>query len=156
MLSIDYSTIFSRFFSQVEGNECAEMEKNYITAMLDEWLHSSVAQMSFRKLFSSISLDDETQMVDFEMKRSVDEDSDKEFVIDVLAMGLGIKWLKPKMVSTKNVRQMMGSKEEKWYSQKEHLSELRNLYESLQKEQQSAISERNTYYNSYMDKKKGR
>ena len=153
MLSIDYTTIFSRFFTQVEGNEFAEMDKNYITEMLDSWLHSATSQINVRKLFSTIKLDDETQMVDFEMKHSIDDETDIDFVTEILAMGLGIKWLKPKILTPKNVHQMMGSKEEKFYSQQAHMSELRNLYDMFTKEQQKTISDRNTYHNSYTAKK---
>ncbi len=154
MLSIDYQAIFSRFFTQVEGNEFAQIDKNYITEMLNSWLHSATSQINVRKMFSTLSLDDEIQVVDFEMKHSIDDESDKDFVIEVLGMGLGIRWLKPKILTPSNVRQMIGSKEEKWYSQQSHMAELRNLYDTFQKEQQKTISDRNTYYNSYIAKKK--
>ena len=88
--------------------------------------------------------------MNFEMKYSTDDDFDKEFIMDVIGIGMVIEWITPKINSLNNIVQVFGSKEEKFYSQSNHLNELRNLKKSLINEQQSIIKERGYIWNSYL------
>ena len=46
---------------------------------------------------------------------------------------------------------MFGSKEEKFYSQSQHLSELRGLVNDSRKQQRRMIADRGYAWNSYLD-----
>jgi hypothetical protein len=85
------------------------------------------------------------------MKYSIDEFTDEEFVIEVLALGTAIAWLEPKINSLTNVAQFFGSKEEKFYSQSAHLSELKGLLSDLKKQQRRMIADRGYVWNTYVD-----
>jgi len=151
MASLDYNKIYSRLFSKIEAYDFIELPEDELNDFLCNWLHSASANPYVRRLFKTFSLDDEIQEVSYEMKYSVDEFSDVEFVTEVLTLGVVVAWLEPKINSINNIAQMFGSKEEKFYSQSAHLSELQNLINSCKKQQRRMIADRGYAWNSYLD-----
>ena len=151
MTSLTYDVIYSRLFSKIEAYDFIELSEEELNDFLCNWIHSASANPYVRRLFSSFVLDDEILTVSYEMKYSVDEFSDKEFVLEILSLGMGLAWLEPKINSINNIAQMFGSKEEKFYSQSQHLSELRGLKNDFKKQQRRMISDRGYAWNSYLD-----
>ena len=151
MTSLKYHEIYSRLFSRIEAYDFIELPTDDLNDFLCNWIHSASANPYVRRLFSSFELDDEILTVSYEMKYSVDEFSDKEFILEVLSLGMGLAWLEPKINSINNIAQMFGSKEEKFYSQSQHLSELRGLKNDFKKQQRRMISDRGYAWNSYLD-----
>lgn len=151
MASLDYSKIYSRLFSKIEAYDFIELSEDDLNELLCDWIHSASANPYVRRLFSTFSLDDEIQQIEYEIKYSVDDFSDEEFVIEVLTLGIVIAWLEPKKNSINNIAQMFGSKEEKFYSQSAHLSELQNLINGCKKQQRRMIADRGYAWNSYLD-----
>ena len=151
MTSLNYDNIYSRFFSKVEAYDFLELPEDNVYAFLSEWLHSVTANPYVRRLFNKFNIDDEVQEISYEMKYSVDEDTDKEFLKEILSLGMIVAWLEPKVNSINNIAQMFGSKEEKFYSQSQHLSELRNLVNDAKKQQRRMIADRGYAWNSYLD-----
>ena len=127
------------------------MSEETLNEFLCNWLHSATANPYVRRLFSSVVFDDELGELTYEMKYEVDEDSDKEFVIEVLSLGMAINWLEPKINSITNINQFFGSKDEKWFSQASHLSELRGLLNDFNKQQRRKIADRGYAWNPYLD-----
>ena len=78
-----------------------------------ERLHSVVGKPRVRRLFSSLTLDDEIQEMTFALNNSVDEESDKDFVLEILSLGMAIEWLQPQVDSVIHTSVMIGGKEEK-------------------------------------------
>ena len=113
MASIKYDEITSSLYSKIEAYDFLDLGTDELHDFLVSWLHTAVSKPYVRKLFSSIVLKDEIMSVEYEMKNSIDEETDREFIIEVLALGTGIQWLTPKINSTVNINQMFGSKEEK-------------------------------------------
>lgn len=153
MTSLDYNKIYSRLFSKIEAYDFIELPEADLNELLCDWIHSASANPYVRRLFKTgkFILDDEVQEISYEMKYSVDEFSDAEFITEVLALGVVVAWLQPKVNSINNVAQMFGSKEEKYYSQSSHLSELRGLVNDSRKLQRRMIADRGYSWNSYLD-----
>ena len=68
-----------------------------------------------------------------------------------MTLGVVVAWLEPKKNSINNIAQMFASKEEKFYSQSQHLSELRGLVNDSRKQQRRMIADRGYAWNSYLD-----
>lgn len=151
MTSLTYDVIYSRLFSKIEAYDFIELPEDDLNGLLCDWIHSASANPYVRRLFKSFNLDDELQEISYEMKYSVDEFSDTEFIVEVLALGVVVAWLEPKVNSINNIAQMFGSKEEKFYSQSQHISELRNLVNDSIKKQRRMIADRGYAWNSYLD-----
>lgn len=150
MPSLSYENIYSKFRLKASAYDLITMNDDDVSVFLCEWLHSSINKPYIRRLFASLTLDDLLQEMKFEMKYSTDDDFDEEFVMDIVSIGMVIEWVTPKINSLNNIVQVFGSKEEKFYSQSNHLNELRNLKKSLINEQQSIIKERGYIWNSYL------
>ena len=89
------------------------MPEDDLNELLCDWIHSASANPYVRRLFKSFSLDDEILEIQYEIKYSVDEDTDKEFLKEIFSLGMIVAWLEPKVNSINNIAQMFGSKEEK-------------------------------------------
>ena len=113
MASLNYDNIYSRFLSKVEAYDFLELPEDSVYTLLSEWLHSVIANPYVRRLFKTFNIYDEVQEIKYEMKYSVDEDADKEFLIEIISLGMIVAWLEPKVNSINNIAQMFGSKEEK-------------------------------------------
>ena len=150
MTSLDYNKIYSRLFGRIEAYDFIELPTDDLNEFLCNWLHSASANPYVRKLFTTFNLDDEIQTMTYEMKHSVDEFADEDFIIDVISLGMVVTWLEPKVNSINNIAQMFGSKEEKFYSQSQHLSELRGLINDSKKTQRRMIADRGYVWNSYL------
>ena len=151
MTSLTYDIIYSRLFSKIEAYDFIELPEEELNDFMCNWIHSASANPYVRRLFKSFSLDDEIQEVSYEMKYSVDDFSDTEFIIEILSLGMVVAWLEPKINSINNVAQMFGSKDEKWFSQAQHLSELKGLVNDSKKQQRRMIADRGYAWNSYLD-----
>jgi len=151
MASIKYDKIYSRLFTKIEAYDFIELSKDMLNEFLCNWLHSATANPYVRRLFKSFSADDEIQVITYEMKYSIDELTDEEFVIEVLTFGVAISWLEPKVNSITNIAQMFGSKDERFFSQSQHLSELRGLLYDFQKRQRRMIADRGYAWNTYLN-----
>ena len=80
---------------------------------MKEWLHEIVAFPWVRKIFSSITLDDVLEELNFELVNSVDEQSDNDFVIKLFTDGFVICWMRPRVETAINLATVIGGKDEK-------------------------------------------
>lgn len=162
MLSISYEEIFSRFYTKVEAYDLMTLynDVKMQNAILCSWLHSAISAPYVYRLFSTITLPKEDNIVElsdndnvikFELNRSIDDYSDKNFIIEILSYGIALAWIEPKVNSLTNISQMFGSSAEKWYSQSMHLNEIRNLRDDLYNKQRSLIRDRGYSSNDYLD-----
>jgi hypothetical protein len=76
---------------------------------------------------------------------------DQEFVIELLALGIAIKWMEPKVKSVLNTSNFYGSKEERTYSPASHLKQLQETFSIMKKEQRRMIADRGYIKNAYTD-----
>ena len=145
---LSYSTLFSRVLNKINDPKELSLDESDLLEIYTERLHSVVGKPRVRRLFSSISLDDEIQEMTFTLNNSVDEESDKDFVLEILSLGMAIEWLQPQVDSVIHTSVMIGGKEEK-----KLLDNHKNMIERLdnmKKEQNKMIRDYGYMYNSYI------
>ena len=145
---LSYSTLFSRVLNKINDPKELSLDESDLLEIYTERLHSVVGKPRVRRLFSSISLDDEIQEMTFTLNNSVDEESDKDFVLEILSLGMAIEWLQPQVDSVIHTSVMIGGKEEK-----KLLDNHKNMIErldSMKKEQNKMIRDYGYIYNSYI------
>lgn len=118
-MATPYEKIYKRFLQKCTDFNIAEFDDFTFEEMLDGWLNSAVVRV--RKCQHDLSLRDDDAKV-------FSEDlSDLE--VELLSCGMLDSWLGQYLHSTENVLMMIGGKEEKYYSQANHIAELRALKE---------------------------
>lgn len=145
---LSYSTLFSRVLNKINDPKELSLDENDLLEIYTERLHSVVGKPRVRRLFSSLSLDDEIEEMTFTLNNSVDEESDKDFVLEILSLGMAIEWLQPQVDSVIHTSVMIGGKEEK-----KLLDNHKNMIErldSMKKEQNKMIRDYGYMYNSYI------
>lgn len=169
MPSLKYNEVYSRFFRRAEAYDLI-FEDTGMKAKVDylsDLLHMSCSEPYVRRLFSELTLTDDEYdedyyeynigegldygTIDYEMKDVVDETSDEDFVIDVLSYGMVAGWLRPKVNSMVNISQLISTSDSKYYSQAQHISELRSLLEDIELKQYKIIRDRGYINNSYIN-----
>ncbi len=146
---LPYNTLFSRVLNKINDPKELSLNENDLLEIYTERLHSVVGKPRIRRLFSSLSLDDDLQQFDFKLNNSVDEDSDKDFVLELFTLGMTIEWLQPQVDSVIHTSVMIGGKEEK-----KLLDNHKNMIErldSMKKEQHKMIRDYGYMYNSYIN-----
>ena len=145
---LSYSTLYSRVLNKINDPKELSLDENDLLEIYTERLHSVVGKPRVRRLFSSISLDDEIQEMTFTLNNSVDEESDTDFVLEILSLGMAIEWLQPQVDSVIHTSVMIGGKEEK-----KVLDNHKNMIERLgnmKKEQNKMIRDYGYIDNSYI------
>ena len=145
---LSYSTLFTRVLNKINDQKELSLDENDLLEIYTERLHSVVGKPRVRRLFSSLSLDDEIQEMTFTLNNSVDEESDKDFVLEILSLGMAIEWLQPQVDSVIHTSVMIGGKEEK-----KLLDNHKNMIDrldSMKKEQNKMIRDYGYMYNSYI------
>ena len=127
MASLSYDEIFSDFLGSVTDYGLASIDIDDMYGLMTEYLHKTLSLSYVRRLLSSVSLDDTIQEITFEVAYPVDDTADIDFIKYILSKGMVIEWLKPQVRSRLNIAQFFGGKEQKYYSQAQHISELRGL-----------------------------
>lgn len=109
-----YEEIYSQFYSkETDPTFFKKYSKDEAYELMRTWLHSIIATPYVRKCFSTITLDDELLELTFELKNSIDEDSDNYFVKDILAQGMVICWMQQQIDKAVSLATVIGGKEEK-------------------------------------------
>ncbi|MBQ4523331.1 MAG: hypothetical protein IJA10_10330 [Lachnospiraceae bacterium] len=143
MPSIEYEAIYKRALTRINDLELANYTQDDFYDFLKEWLHSASSSTLLRKKFSKYLLDDELKFLYFELKNTVDENYDKDFVTSILAKGVIINYFPSKLESTVNLATFIGGKEEK-ISRNNYNQNMERL-QKLEREFERELS-RHTYY----------
>lgn len=131
-----YEKIYNRFLSRTTDFNLAELDDYTLNEMLKSWLYSAIIKT---RTSSDLSVRDEENEV-FESDLS-------DLDVELLAMGMTLAWLDQTLNSTELTLQFLGGKEEKFYSQSAHISELRNLRADTLREMQQLYTY-DTYNNN--------
>ena len=130
-----YEKIYNRFLSRTTDFNLAELDDYTLNNMLKSWLHSAIIKA---RTSTNLSHNDENEVF-------VNELSGLD--VELLAMGMTLAWLDQTLNSTELTLMMLGGKEEKFYSQSAHISELRNLRADTLREMQQLYTY-DTYNNN--------
>ena len=140
-MATPYEKVYNRFLQKISDFNLAEADDYSFDEMMNGWLNSAAIRV--RKCQHDLSKRDD------ELQEFEEDLSDLE--IELLALGMVDAWVTPMLNSTELTLQFIGGKEEKYYSQSQMLSELRNL----KKENSLEMNRLHNYYtytnNSYFD-----
>lgn len=147
-MTSEYEEIFSRVFGKINDPKLITLNDNDRNEIMTEWLHAVYSKPRIRRLFSSITCDDDMEEIIYELNESVDEYSDKEFVEELFVLGMMIEWLEPKVNSIVYTAPMIGGKEEKKILDN-YRYDIQRLHD-MKTEQMKMIRDYGYMYNSYI------
>ena len=140
-MATPYEKIYNRFSQKITDFNLSEIDDYSLDEMLQGWLNSAIVNV--RKRENNLSLRDD-KLQEFEADLS-------DLEIELLALGMKLAWIDQYLNSTENVLQFIGGKEEKYYSQANHIAELRELRKDTVREMQSLHNYDTYTNNSYFD-----
>ena len=152
MTSLKLDDVYSSFLDKVTDFDLGSYEDDILEELLMGYLKGALSIPYLRAIFTTVSIDDYDEVINFTLK--TEDGFDEQFVIELLSKGMVIKWLEPQVKSKVNTAQMFGGKEQKWFSQATHLSELKDLLENERIELNKLIRDRGSIYNPYLTRKK--
>lgn len=134
-----YEIVYGRFLNRTVDFNLAELDDYTLNEMLKSWLHGAIIRV---RTTGDLTRDDENEVFENEL-------SDMD--VELLAMGMTIAWLDQTLNSTELTLQFIGGKEEKYYSQSAHISELRALRADTLREMQQLYTYNTYTSNDYFD-----
>ena len=141
-MTSDYSDIYSRFYMRVKDYDLSQLTERMANELLNGYLRSTASKPMVRRLFTSFVMDDDVEEIEYELKEILDEDSDRDFVEEVMAIGMIECWASPRYHSTLLTNQLLTNSEQRYYSQSAHLAEVKELYLKSQNDLRKLIRDR--------------
>ena len=108
-----FEDIFSRFLLKVTDYNFVRLEEDTVNEMMIGWLKATLSKPYVRRIFSSLTIDEDFEEIEFELKNPVDEQSDADYVEELVATGMVVEWVTPQVNSVINTQQMLSGKEVK-------------------------------------------
>lgn len=139
-MATPYEKVYDRFLNRMTDFNLAELDDYTLSEMLKNWLYSAIVRT---RTYSDLSARDE--------ENEAFENDLSNLDVELLAMGMTLAWLDQHLNSTENVLQFIGGKEEKYYSQANHISELRALRADTLREMQQLYTYDTYTNNDYFD-----
>lgn len=149
-MTLQYEDIFSIFLSKITDYSFLEYDENFVRGQMVAWLRSSSSSPRLRTKFSEFVLNDEEAVLIFVLKNSVDEQSDCDFVADVLARAMVIAWLEPEVKNVLLTKQLLTGSEERFYAQANHISQLEQMLNTAKTEFKNILRDYGYLNNSYI------
>lgn len=145
---MDYELIYGKFLSKIDDPKLLTYDEETLYEILYDYLASALTNPDVRKLFKTLSVDDRTEKVVYTMNVSIDEYSDTNFILEILAKGMVIQWMTQKLDTALSLATVIGGKEEKMIRNeyKNNMARLKELKVELKK----MIRDSNYIDNSYI------
>ena len=135
-MATPYEKIYDRFLNRITDFNLGELDDYTLSEMLKGWLHSAAVNV---RTSTNLSARDD-------MNEAFNDDL-TDLDIELLAMGMTLAWIDQTLNSTELTLMMIGGKEEKYYSQANHIAELRALREDTRREM-NRLHNYDTYVNN--------
>lgn len=149
MTSVSYESIFNLFLGSITDYKLASLDESDAMVLMTEYLHESLAEPYVSRIFKNILTDDNERMLTYELAYAPNGD-EANFVVNALSKWMVYEWLHHQVRSVVNTAQFFGGSEQKFYSQSNHLSELRALQDDAYHEARFYIQDRGWITNSYL------
>lgn len=149
-MTSEFEEIYSRFYLRVEDYNIVGLEEKLVKEMMNGWMKSTLAQPYIRRLFDTLTIDTDVEEIDYTLKFPISDDEDKDFIEEVIALGMVVEWVSPKYFSTLNTSQFFSNSEQKFYSQANHMAELKDMYHRAKNDLRKMIRDRGYIYNGYI------
>jgi hypothetical protein len=139
-----YTQIFNVFLSKIEDSDLPQLSENDQMLELNTWLDSALGEMEIEgvKIIHDIHDRDSVKGI-FNNTLSVGE-------IEVIARYMVIAWYDRKINSLEHILLFVGTKEEKFTNQKDHLAALKSARQSYRQEVRRMIAEYGFKNNIYL------
>jgi len=153
-MTSSYNDIYSRFLNKIRDYEFAGLPEPNATEQMREWLQSALSRSYIYRIFNTFSADDEIAEIEYTLKTPVDDYSDRNFVEELLGNAMVYEWISPKVKTTTLTNQLVtNAKEQRFFSQQQHIAQLRELKADIELETRSMLRDRGYNYNSYLGDK---
>ncbi len=149
-MTSEYEDIYSRFYERVEDYNIVGLKERLVKQMMNGWIRSTLSKPYIRRLFDTLTIDEDLEELDYEMKLPTTDDADQDFVEEMIALGMVVEWVKPKYFTTLNTSQLFTNSEQKFYSQANHMSELKDMYHRAKNDLRKHIRDRGYINNTYL------
>lgn len=150
-MTSNYENIYSRFLLKVKDYDFYNLTEADANESMRSWLTASLSKPYIYRIFASFSADDEIAELTYTLSSSVNEYADKNFVEELLAYQMVVEWITPKLQTTTLLHQMItNSKEQKFYSQAQMISEMRGVLEDSESKVRGMLRDKGYIYNSYL------
>ena len=134
-----YDVVYSRFLNSITDFNLVEMDEDTLYEMMNDWLHSAIVKT---RTSSDLSYNDKKECFNNDLS---------DLDIELLAIGMRLSWLDQTLNSSELTLQFIGGKEEKYFSQANHIAELRNLRADTLREMQQLYTYSTYVNNDYFD-----
>ena len=130
-----YEEVYSRFYVRISDPGFFQIPQADAYEMMNEWLHSALSEPYIKKLFTSLTINDEIMELSYTMNPSVDPDSDDMFLKEILSDYLVVCWMRRKIDTDINLSFILGGKEEKVLKDayKTNIARVNDLERSIKK-----------------------
>lgn len=136
-----YSTLYNRALAQITDPILVQLPEEDLETMLHDWLMDAIVEPVVGK-YDFSDRDEELKQFNFDIS-----DRDQK----ILSIHMVRAWLAPQLRSVTLTQQVFSGKESKYYSQSQHITEMRALDADLQR-QADLLFCRGTYLNNdYFD-----
>ena len=132
-----YSTLYNRALAQITDPLLAQLPEEDLEIMLHEWLMDAIVEPVVGE-YDFSDRDEELKQFNFDIS-----DRDQK----ILSIHMVRAWLAPQLRSVTLTQMVFSGKESKYYSQSQHLAEMRALDADLQR-QADLLFCRGTYLNN--------
>lgn len=112
-MTSEYNDIYSRFLLRVTDYEFSGLDEKLAQEMMNGWMKATLSQPYIRRLFSSLTADDDVEEIEFELANPQDDSSDQDFAEEIIAQGMVVNWLSPQYHSVLNTAQFYSNSEQK-------------------------------------------
>ena len=136
-----YLTLYNRALSKITDPLLAQLPEEDLETMLYGWLMDAIVEPVVGK-YNFSDRDDELKQFNFDIS-----EADQK----ILSIHMARAWLAPQLNSVTLTQMVFSGKESKYYSQSQHIAEMRALDEQLRKDAELLFC-RGTYLNNeYFD-----
>lgn len=142
-MATPYNSIYESFLQKVQDYSFVSFSQDELETELAGYLKNAIPK--FRRCKVNLSSRDEVAK-QFTFDLTAEE-------IEILANMMVVEYLKPKVVSTENLKQTLSDKDFKMYSQANHIKELLSLYKIMKSEVEKMIVDYTYLNNDFGDLK---
>ena len=150
MASIYYDEIFEQFLGEVTDHNLVKLVDADADELMVGWLKKAISDPMIKKQFSSFKNDKQIQEITYELKNSEDEESDKDFVVELIAKQMVYVWANAMLKKDENLSNFFGSKEQKFYSPAQFMTALNEVVRDSKNDVRQMVGDRGISVNSYL------
>lgn len=140
-----YTKIYDRFLSKIEDVQLSRMEEEDRTEMLKGWMDTALSMIDLDMLKIDADLSDR----DDDLCEFADDLSNAE--IEGIALYMVVAWYEPNVNSLEHTLLFMGSKDERWTSQRDHWKAAKEMQDNYRKRARKYFRNHSSRRNAYIE-----